>query len=116
MKTINVNKSELLDILKKNRTTHKKDYEESMTEYRKEVIERLRHILQQAEEGGEIKTSIQMIEPFNQLNDYDLAIQMLEMDSSVVVELDQDEFRQYVNDEWTWKRNFASNTMTYLNK
>jgi hypothetical protein len=46
--------------------------------------------------------------------DYNRALRMLELDIADTVEMDEGTFRNLVEDEWGWSRNFGATTAHYL--
>jgi hypothetical protein len=49
----------------------------------------------------------------NQTKDYDRVLKMLDMTTDEVVVLSEDDFAQYVMDEWQWKEQFSQINSTY---
>lgn len=114
MNVIKVDRNELLAVLRTNRETHLKDYQEAQAEYRKLVVQELTEMLKQAKaRDGKIVRNLKAPEPQSFVASYDTAIRMLEMSVEEVIELTQGEFQQYVEDQWTWRNSFATTTMVY---
>lgn len=122
---IKVNKTELLGILHENRKQHRAVFEEAMTGYRKAAIAELDIMIQDARDGRKIRRHISLVEPTDQTADYDRIIRMLELHTSVEIELEENEFSMYVLDQWHWRGQFAAsnsvyatsaNAMAYLSK
>jgi hypothetical protein len=116
MKKVKVKKAELLEILQNNRDVHKDVYEKAVSVYREEAIDKLKKMLKAAKDGGKIEHGLDMVEPVHHLDDYDRAIQMLEMSVDDVVELEQIEFANYVQDKWVWGDVWKASTMSYAAK
>lgn len=108
MKTVRVNKSELIKILYENRKKHKREYKESIRAYRVKAVDLFNQELQKAVSGKAFKTVFDLSKPECHEKDYDLIIKMIEMSIDDILEMDQQEFSQLVNDEWTWKSSFRS--------
>ncbi len=115
MENITVKKSELLEILKKNREAHRKIFEEAQIGYRNEAIRLLDKALNDAQEGRKIKTYIQLEAPIDQTKDYDRAIRMLEMSIDEEIDLSEREFAELVLDDWSWKQQFTVTNARYTN-
>lgn len=115
MHTIKVNKSELLSKLRDNRKAHRAIFEEACEGYRKQVVAELTAMLDEAKSGKRIRRSVNLIEPIDQTKDYDRAIMMLEMSTDTIIEITQQEFAQYVMDDWSWKNQFTATNFTYMN-
>ena len=106
MKTVRVNKKELLDVLVENRKKHKIEYKDSIKAYRVKAADLLNKELQKIVAGKKFETYFDLNKPTSHEKDYDLVIKMVEMSVDDVLELEQQEFNQLVNDEWTWKSSF----------
>lgn len=106
MKTVRVNKNELLEILVENRKKHKIEYKESIKAYRVKAADLFTKELQKIVAGKKFSTYFDLTRPECHEKDYDLIIKMVEMSVDDVLELEQHEFNQLVNDEWNWKSSF----------
>lgn len=106
-------KEKLLGQIKTNRDAHAREYETAMVKYRVKVIESLNARLAVAQQNKDVPHSIDVVRPQEYLREYDRAIRMLEMTSASEIDLDAGSFAQLVMDEWSWKQNFASTTMSY---
>jgi len=113
MTSVTVKVDELLDILKKNREAHRAIFLEAQKGYREEVIRRLDDMLADAREGRKITSYVQFEEPSDQTKDYDRAIRMLEMSVDDEAELNDQTFRSFVMDDWSWKSNFLLSNSYY---
>ena len=114
MKTVIVRKDELLDTLRINRSKHREVFEQAQKGYRIKAIKLLDAALKDAERGLEIRTYIELESPIDQTRDYDRVISMLEMSVDTKVELSENEFSQYVLDDWNWKRQFLTTNSMYM--
>ena len=102
MKTINVNVAELLEHVKANRKKHIQEYAEAMETYRELVIKTLEAQLERAKQELDVEHVLDIKRPKSYLSAYNDVITMLEWTTVPEVNLDQNEFRQYVKDEWNW--------------
>lgn len=116
MKSVKIETQKLLEVLKKNLETHKKDYEEALIGYRESSIKEMKAMLKQAQNGGEIVHHVSTVMPISYAESYDTIIGMLEMTVDPSVELSMNEFQQYVEDKWTWKQSFLASTSMYNGK
>lgn len=114
MKTVKIKKSELLEVIENNRRNHRRIFLKAIEGYRKKVIELLEEAIKDAKSGCSIQTHFSVIEPIDQTEDYDRVIRMLEMSIDDVVELTEQEFAQYVMDQWTWSSQFAETAAFYV--
>jgi hypothetical protein len=113
MKTVKIKVSDLLKHLKTNRAIHAKDYEEAMLGYRKAILDELKAKQIVACQNLDISHHLNTIRPKSFEKDYDSIIAMLEWTTDKEVELDPVQFKQYVQDEWNWKQEFATSTAIY---
>lgn len=115
--SVNVKRSELLEILKKNREQHKLDYKEAVEGYRGAKIKALEEALEKVktEENPE-KTSlnVSLNKPVNYVSEYTQIIDMLEMSVDEIINLDSDSFQAYIKDNWSWKRSFMLSNSSYM--
>lgn len=115
MKTIHISKTKLLERLKENRKNHVKQFEEALEGYKELVIEELNQSLRDAKLGKRFRTFIQLIEPADHTRDYDAIIDQVEWHEAEIIELDRQEFNNYVRDDWGWKEDFLQ-TMSFYSK
>ena len=98
----------------KNRDEHCKIFEEALDGYRKTAISELETILERARTGKRVvEVSVHLPMPRDHTREYDAVIKMLELTADATVLLDQQEFTQYVMDDWDWMRDFLVASRTY---
>lgn len=115
--SVNVKRSELLEVLKKNREQHKLDYKEAVEGYRGAKIKALEDALEKVkteEKPEKISLNVSLNRPVNYINEYNQVIDMLEMSVDEFIKLDTDSFQAYIKDNWSWKRSFMSSNATYM--
>ena len=112
MKAIKVSKDSLLSALRANREKHAAEAKEAHEGYVIQVKAGLRKALREIK-TGKITTSLGLHAPIDNTADYDRAIQMMEMSVDDTIELTEQEFRQYVQDEWSWRAAAALLNSTY---
>jgi hypothetical protein len=110
---ITVQKAELLAKIKINRTQHKAEYDEAVAKYRAAATVELAKQLETAQNGGEIKTNLNLVVPFENLKDYDRVIAMLEMSTADSILITESQFSKYALDEWNWQAQFKTTNSTY---
>lgn len=115
MGVITVNKSALIEAIKKNKEKHRNDFEEALVGYRKKAIEELTKILLDAKEDREIQ-SFHMSPPEDHTEDYTRVILMLEMCTEDKIFVTEADFAKYVQDDWQWKHQFVAATEMYSGK
>ena len=113
MDSVRIERIQLLNVLKINRTKHKATVTEAFTKYRELVIVELDKMIAEAKSGKNIRRSIDLIEPMDMTETYDTAILMLEMSVDENIELDKMEFQQYVEDRWHWSNQFSTSNALY---
>ena len=113
MRTVMVRKEELVEVLQKNRERHGGVFEESYKKFIKAVESELEARLARIRRGKSVELHIRLPEPRNMTESYDRALQMLEMETRDEIELSEQEFQQFVQDDWTWKREFVSTAASY---
>lgn len=113
MKTVKVNKSDLLTALTKNRADHRAVFLDALKSYRTRVIEELDKALEDARAGRRFLTNLMLQQPMDMTKEYDRAISMLNMSIEDVIELSDGEFRQFVLDDWSWRNQFIAANSVY---
>ena len=108
---INVQKEELLRIIKVNLEAHQDAYEEAVVAYKKEAEKQLKKQLKEVR-AGSLNVKLNLTEPVNSEKEYLKLITQFEMEVQDVVVLSQQEFNQYVHDETPFALHaLASNSM-----
>lgn len=113
MNIVAVKKEELLGYLRDNRILHMAIYNDALEGYREEAIKLLEKSLEDAKNGGEIVIQFKLNKPISYLKEYDKAILMMKMSVDDVITLSDQEFSQYIMDEWSWSNNFLMSNMQY---
>ena len=113
MDKITVTKDALLAKLKENRNTHEQVYKDAVEKYKEAIVFYLKKALARAEKGKKVNHYISVVEPTNNLKDYDRVIGMLEMSTQTTIQLDSNEYSQYVLDDWNWKDTFSNSSGLY---
>lgn len=116
MRSVKINKTELLEIVRANKEKHIKEYDESVVDYKNAAIKLATKNLKLAKSGdlAQIATIKGMPQrPVSYEDSYTRAIRMLELSVEDVIELEEDIFNQLVLDEWTWKHQFATSNAMY---
>lgn len=118
MKTVRIGVQKLKETVKDNKKAHIADYQKACEGYRITVKEELEKILAANEDAtiDEIATSIHAPRPEMHVDEYNRIIQMLEFTSDTHVELSQNEFDNYVLNNWAWSGHTAMLNQTYMSK
>ena len=116
MRSVKMNKAELLAIVRENKTKHITEYEEAVTDYKALAIKIAKSNLKLVNTGDLDKLKeVQAMPPapVSYDKDYNRAARMLELSVEDVIELEDDVFNQLVLDEWKWKHVFATSNSLY---
>lgn len=113
MNKIIVNKTQLLEALRINRTKHVDIFQQAIEKYREQAIVRFEEYIAQIKAGKSVPRALPLPMPEEHTDDYDRAIQMLEWHLEADVSVTEQEFRQYVQDQWGWYHSFAANSASY---
>lgn len=116
MRSVKIEKLELVKVLKTNLTKHIKEFKEAEKDYKKVVIQVASDNLKLARTGNLDKVDKQMRNPprpESHEDDYRRALRMLELSMDTAIELEDDIFNQLVLDEWHWKQSFEHSNFLY---
>lgn len=105
MKTVRVDKIELLRKVRENREKHIVEAKVARDDYQEAAVAKLQAMLDEAQ-SGKIVSHFDVPEPRDHTDSYDRVIAMLEMSEDQTVDLSHQEFDRYVRDKWEWKRDF----------
>jgi len=114
MKDVTVPREKLLDIVKRNREHHRAAYLEAFEGYSTAMRKALEDNLAAFKANSRHRVVITEYPPEDHTGDYDVVLQMIEMEVNGTVKLDQASFRQYVRDEWGWKQQWSVSNAKYM--
>ena len=112
-RTIKVKKSDLINTLKKNQKKHIKQFGKAVVAYKREVSKQLNK-LHEKNEKGELDIRLDLVKPVNKQKNYTKIIEMFDWELDDEVELSQDEFKEYVQDEFGFAIQARLSNSTYL--
>lgn len=114
-KQLSFPKDKVLEKLKDNKTKHVSAFELAMNEYWKALERELEKLLAKAraKKGDKHEFWVRLPVPKNHEQEYDTNIQMLEFSSDVEIVLTEEEFKQFIMDEWNWKADFTATVQNY---
>jgi len=116
MKNVTLAKAELIAVITSNQLTHNQEYAEMMQAFKVEVATETKAMIEfNASREKDFRTSIDVREPMSHNDEYDRILSMLNMSVDDNITLSQEEYRQYVLDEWSWAGMFAMSKTRYLN-
>ena len=113
-RTIKILKSDLIDTLNKNKDNHIVEYGKAVIGYKKEALKQLAN-LEKIVNDGSLKIRLDLVTPVNSTENYDKIIEMFEWEINEEVELTQDEFKEYVQDESSFAISAKFSNQTYFN-
>lgn len=119
MDKIKYSKKVLLKTLEENKQNHIHNYEVAWAVFAKEYREKLQEMVDKTKSipvGCAPIMRVNLAIPQSNEDDYDRAIRMIELSSQDEFDLDEQEVRRYLMDDWSWSAAFASNTLSYSNK
>lgn len=106
--TTRVKREDLLATVRNNFRQHEIMVKEAQDGYRQKAIMALQEKVSQLREGKNISLVFSLKPPDDYSEVYKNCISMLEWNTAEYVELEPDEFRQLVRDEWDWSEGFIT--------
>lgn len=117
MHQVTVGKERLREALTTNRAAHVEAFDAVWKKFRETAEEQSHEMYQQiidARPGDRIRLTLHLQVPENHADDYDRALQMLDWEQEQTVVLSEHEFAELIQDDWGWKRQFASTGFAYV--
>lgn len=116
MRSVKLNKAELLGIVRENKSKHILAYKEAVDDYINAARAIVNYNVDKINEGT--VESISKCKPIptapvSYEDEYSRAIRMLELSVEAEIDLDADVFNQLVLDEWAWKNSFSIMAQNY---
>lgn len=112
---IKVEKQKLIEKIKKNKLNHFEEFNKAVIAYKKEALEQLEKLTEKVNDGA-LDIKLNLITPVNNSANYDKIIEMFEWEVEDIVELEQQEFLEYVQDETDFAVTARMSNMTYSDK
>lgn len=115
MKTVRIEKTKLVGILTTNAATHRQEWDAASAAWQQAQGEKLEAAIRDliVAPGAFKFNEYHLPKPDDHSEDYARALRKLELSADDVIELDEGEYRQYVEDEWAWQRAFKHLVGTY---
>jgi hypothetical protein len=113
MENIRVEKKQLIEDLSRNRAKHRAIFDEAVVGYRKQAVEQLEAQIARIQKGSLLRVYVSLPAPEDYTRDYDRAIEMLKRSIEETAVLSEQDFQAYVQDDWSWKRQFLLSNSTY---
>ena len=112
--TIQVDPDRLMLALEQNRSTHQATYEKAVAGFIKVTTKQFEGYLKRLAKGELLERAFIPPPPEDHTKDYDDAIEMMRWAKDDTIELTQQQFRQYVMDDWGWKDSWVTSNTAYL--
>jgi hypothetical protein len=121
-RSVNVNRVQLLEALRKNLEIHRTEYREAVLEFHRRLEEDLKVAVKKVKN---VDPTVQEIEdklkrfsfhvqfPQNYESQYVEVIEMLELSVDENINLDAESFRAYIKNEWAWQHSFRATKAAY---
>lgn len=113
MELVKVKKNELMKILLENRDEHRAIFLEALDGYHQAALKALRERIEDAKNNKKVSLLFALEQPQDQTKQYNRVIKMLEMSIDDEVKLTQQEFANYVMDDWSWMDQFLHSNVGY---
>ena len=114
MKPFRIKKQELIEKVEFNRREHRAIYERADEGWKAQFQKWLDKQRDAVFEGEEFETFFNEPRPQDHTEDYDVVLDGWKMSEDEEIELSIQEFRQYVRDEWGWKKDFMATSQSYI--
>lgn len=115
MNSTKIRKERLITIIQENLSKHELEYQAAITEYRAQVVAKLKTAIKAAQKNEDINFyELNLPKPTSHSVEYQRALRMLELTEESVIELDNLSFQQLVEDEWDWSKTFKSVSSMYV--
>lgn len=117
MDVIRIEKNALLERLNANRAKHIEEYNEAVAGWKIKLKERVEEIYRNVVTDGDYdsKVDIYLPKPMSYEDDYTTALEKLNLSVDDVFELDDNEFKCFIMDQWKWKQSFTATNASYSN-
>ncbi len=112
---IKVKKQDLIDRIKENKKNHIELYKKAVVAYKEEALEQLDFLTGEVN-NGVLDIKLDLVTPINNEKDYDDIIEMFEWEVEEIVEIGQNEFREYVQDETDFAQQAQFSNTFYSSK
>jgi hypothetical protein len=112
MKT-NVTKVWLIGILATNRSKHREIFLKAVEGFQKVALARFEQNIEAIKRNKLPERYISFDIPTDQTKDYDRVIAMLNASVGDTIELNEQDFSHYVQDNWEWKKQFIASSSNY---
>lgn len=118
MKDITAKTQDVLEKLRENREKHVNEHKRALEGWRKTVANEVVELASYASSDKDLSPSKLNVpsahdKPESHVEDYDNAIAMLEWHEEETITLSSSDVRNYIQDQWTWQRDFKMSSAKY---
>lgn len=113
MREVKIKKNALVERIQANRDAHRGVYDKAIEGYYEAVAGWLYVQRENLSDGKPFETYFNEPRPEDHTADYDNVLDMLSMSVDTEIVLSAQDFRQYMRDEWGWKREFLATASNY---
>jgi hypothetical protein len=113
MRQVTIDKQKLREKLVENRNQHRTIFEEALTGFQREAVRLLEEQTDRARRGLKRTVYVRLDCPEDHTGDYDRVIAMLDMEVNDEVVLTEQEFAQFVQDDWAWQHQWLASSSRY---
>lgn len=106
-------KDTILEKLRAGRKEHLEIVQEAQKGYREKLKEELLKKLHALESDERVNPNIRMYVPESHVDDYDRAIEMLELCKEEELTLTEKQFQCLIRNKWSWQHQFLESNMAY---
>ncbi len=114
MKTVNVERNWLLEKVTVNKENHRAAFEEAFKGYKTAAIKTLETNLELFKKGKRTRLIWNESPPEDHTKDYDRVIEMLNASVDNKIELNAEEFANFVQNDWRWMQNWTVSNSKYM--
>lgn len=108
VKPIPVNKAKLRGIIQQNRDRHGTVFADALRGFQAERMKLLEAEIERARKGLAQNVYVSLQCPVDHTPDYDRVLGMLELSEGDTIELSEQDYSQYVEDNWSWKQQWST--------
>ena len=114
-RVIKVIKADLIIQIEENKAKHIKEYAQAVINYKLEAAEQVSNLQVKNGDGG-LNLRLELTSPVDNSENYDKIAEMFKWEIDTEIELTQDEFNEYVQDDNSYSRNANVSNTFYSGK
>lgn len=111
---IKINKKDLIIQIEENKKEHIEEYEKAIKAFKIESLKQLRTLIERVTDNKIDNISLKLTIPIDNSENYDKIMEMFLWEVNDMVELSQEEFKEYVQDETSTSLNAKFSNTMYL--